>query len=320
MSGDQRRDRQKLDPRSRPAIQSGRGAAVSSGHPQSGRTQVSGSPVSAEAIRRQAEIEQPSSGYHPVSHDFDAPTHPRSYTVSDSEPPTALRPSESMKLQETQDSINPVRVPARTVHPPPPLWKRAWTTAALVIVIAGGAVGIAASLRGRVFFAGTRATPRDRAPVAVAAAPAHAAPPPAVPVPPVPRATASAIAPSALPPVAVDALPVALPPGLPSIASPPPRSASNVAASPVPNAAPIPASNAVAARPREAQGTAHKSAIAATPWPRQKDEEPAPRATAAPREEAVPHPPPHPPPAPTTSDLPGTKGESEAWITEERRF
>jgi hypothetical protein len=253
------------------------------------------------------ESEQPSSGYHPVSHDFEAPTHPRSYTVSDSEPPTALRPSESMRLQEVQDSMNPVRVPPRTVHPPLPLWKRAWTTAALVIMVAGGAVGIVAGLRGRVFFAGHRANPRDRAPVAVAAAPAITAPPPAVPAPPVPRATASAIAPSALPPVAVDALPVALPPGLPSIASPPPRSSANAASNP--------SSNVAAARPRETPTTSVKSTVAATPWPRPKDEEPAAR-PAAPREEAAPH----PPPAPTTSDLPGTKGESEAWITEERRF
>lgn len=308
MSGDQRRDRQKLEARSRPAIQSGRAAASSGGHPQSGRTQVTGSPVSAQPSGRQAEREQPSSGYHPVSHDFEAPTHPRSYTVSDSEPPTALRPSESMRLPEVQDSMNPVRVPPRTVHPPLPLWKRAWTTAALVIMIAGGAVGIVAGLRGRVFFAGPRSNPRDRAPAAVAAAPAIAAPPPAVPAPPVPRATASAIAPSALPPVAVDALPVALPPGLPSIASPPPRSSSTAASNP--------GSNVAAVRPRETPVAPAKSPVAATPWPRSKEDDPAPRPTASPREEPAPH----PPPAPTTSDLPGTKSESEAWITEERRF
>jgi hypothetical protein len=267
---------------------------------------VSGSPVSAQGARGPAETEQPSSGYHPVSHDFDAPTHPRSYTVSDSEPPTALRPSESMRLKEAQDSIHPVRVPPRTVHPPPPLWKRAWATAALVIMIAGGAVGIVTGLRGRVFFAGAR--PNPRGPVAVAAAPAHAAPPPAAPVPPVPRATASAIAPSSLPPVAVDALPVALPPVLPSIASPPPRASSTPAVSPVPNT--------VASRPRETPATPPKSTTAATPLPRPKDDEPPARPNAAPREEAAPH----PPPAPTTSDLPGTKSESEAWITEERRF
>ena len=60
-------------------------------------------------------------------------------------------------LRATQDSFNPVRVPARSSRRPLSLWTRAWETAALVIVVAGGALGIVASLRGRTLAGGRSA-------------------------------------------------------------------------------------------------------------------------------------------------------------------
>jgi hypothetical protein len=274
MNGDQRGDREKSEERSRPSSQRGEGTS--------------------------------SRGDHAAAHegDFDHPTHPRRHTIADSESPSESRISvNGPVIRLTQDSFNPVRVPARSVRPSLSLWTRAWATVALVIVVAGGAVGIVASLRGRTFGPGWRSAPKDRSNAAAgpqasapgverddkraampAAAPGYAAPPPVAPLPPAQRETSNA---SSGP-----AAPVHVSPGPVNY-----RTTESLAVSPpvLHPSSPSP-SHSRRAKPTETEPRS-------IPRPTLSDE-----ATKAST------------PAPTTSAAPETKGESEAWVTEERRF
>jgi len=288
MSGDQRHDRLKSEERSRPCSQCRESA-------------------SAEGDRGNA-------------HDgeFDHPTHPRRQAIAESESVSESRISLSGPVvRTTQDSFNPVRVPARSLRPSVSLWTRAWATVALVIVVAGGAVGIVASLRGRTFAPNWRGAQKDR-PSAVAAqqapargpegdekraampaaAPGYTAPPPVAPPPGAPRGAASpASAPPAAPQETSASSSVAATPGR---ATPGPtiyRTTESLAVSPpvaLPSSAPPP-------QPRRAKPTETTPRSATRP----------PLSDEAPKAST---------PAPATSALPETKGESEAWITEERRF
>ena len=249
--------------------------------------------------------------------EFDHPTHPRRHTLAESESPSESRISLSGPVvRTTQDSFNPVRVPARSLRPSLSLWTRAWATVALVIVVAGGAVGIVASLRGRTFAPNWRSTQKDRPAAAAAqqppargpegdekrasmpaAAPGYTAPPP---VAPPPGATRAAVSSASVPPGAkqetsTSSTGVATPPR----PSPGPtiyRTTESLAVSPpvaLPSSAPT---HSRRAKPTE---SAPRSAA------RHSLSDEAPKAST---------------PAPATSALPETKGESEAWITEERRF
>src|SRR5689334_7721545 len=169
MSGDQRRDRPKQDARSR------------SYSPQRELPQPRELPQ-RDAIAS-GDRERPRAG------ESEPPTRPRGRTITDSELPADSRPSVNVPaFRAMQDSIHPVRVPARTVRPPLSLWTRAWATMALVIVVAGGAIGIVTCLRARTL-AVDRNERDDRSPAASgvpsaaapAAAPVVAAPPPSAP-------------------------------------------------------------------------------------------------------------------------------------------
>jgi hypothetical protein len=238
------------------------------------------------------------------------PTRPRGRIIDDSEvpPPDSL----AAALHTTQDSFHPVRVPVRSSRPPMSLWTRAWATAALVIVVGGGAVGIVASLRASTLATGRSAPDQSKAAAAVPA-PEHkagrasigikalptAAPGFATPAPPLPASAmrvASLPAPGSLGPAGeTSALPTS-----PVIARPaanvPVRTLDSLVVSPPP--APPAAAPALQRRPKPAEAVPRSSSASLPP-----DDGKARSAE-----------------APGTSDLPGTKGESEAWITEERRF
>jgi len=285
MSGDERHDRLKSRERSRPCSQCRESAA-------------------AEGDRGSAH-----------EGEFDHPTHPRRHSIAESESEGRISLSGPV-LRTTQDSFNPVRVPARSLRPSLTLWTRAWATVALVIVVAGGAVGIVASLRGRTFAPNWRGTQKDRPPAAAAqqapargpegdekrasmpaAAPGYTAPPPVAPPPGAPRGAVSSASapPAAQQEKSTSSAGAAMPPR----ASPGPiiyRTTESLAVSPpvaLPSSAPT---HARRAKPTE-------SAPRSATRPPQSDE--APKAST---------------PAPATSALPETKGESDAWITEERRF
>lgn len=282
MSGDQRRDREKSDSKSRGSLRS-RDAPTS----HAGRRVV-----------RQAE--------------FETTTRPRGRTIDDSEapPPDSL----AAALHTTQDSFYPVRVPVRSSRPPMSLWTRTWATAALVIVVGGGAVGIVASLRASTLATGRSAPDQSKAAVAVplpehkaerggigikalpAAAPGYATLSP--PLPASAMRVAPAPAPGSLGPAcetsALSTSPVIARPA----ASAPFRTLDSLALSPPPASPAPPAAPALQRRPKPAE-TVPRSSSASL----QTDDG---------KERAA--------EAPGTSDLPGTKGESEAWITEERRF
>jgi hypothetical protein len=288
MSGDQRRDRDQSEGRSRASSQRGEDTSSDGGH----------------AVTHERE--------------FDHPTHPRRNTIGESESPSESRISvNGPVLRATQDSFNPVRVAARSLRPSLSLWTRAWATVALVIVVAGGAVGIVAGLRGRTFGSGWRSAPKDRsnavaAPQASAlgvdghpkraAVPAAAAgytAPPIAPPQAAPRGAASSTSASVPSPAAQGETSTAAPvAAAPSRVSPGPvsyRTTESLAISP-------PAGHSSAASPsRRAKPTENEPRSISRPT--LSDE--APKAST---------------PAPTTSAAPETKGESEAWVTEERRF
>jgi hypothetical protein len=274
MSGDQRRDRLKSEVASR----------TLPGYPAV-------APPGPREERRERESE--------------APTRPRARTIGDSELPAEPRPSVSTPaLRPPQDSFHPVRVPPRTVRPPLSLWTRAWGTAALVIVVAGGAIGIVTSLRARTLI-GARAErdaaraaqsanePSKRA--APAAAPGLVAPPPVAPAPAVNRSPAA--------PAIAETSPTASSQGAPPAHAPPAavvyRTPESLAVSPplTPSAAP-----ALSRRTKPTDGAANSPAKPTVKkWlPDESAQEPT--------------------PAPATTDTPEKKGESEAWVTEERRF
>jgi hypothetical protein len=244
--------------------------------------------------------------------EFEAPTRPRARTLDSEMPPEPRTLSDIARLRAAQDSMNPVRVPVSQTEPPLPItpWRRTFTTAALVIMVAGGAVGIVASLRLRTSSPAARNATEEQAAPAVAAAPVYNTAPAVHPTPPpVPRPAASAV--SVTPySISIDTLP-------------PER----VAAAPVSRPAP----SGTAARPRDpistlAPTTAPVPPPAPAPSPapavvyRNKTEEPAPRRSAASITNDTQDEPAARAPAPATSDLPAAKTESEAWITEERRF
>jgi len=256
------------------------------------------------------ESEAPTKARAPGNGPSAGPDDPDGRTIDESEAPTKARPPRNAPLPRvTQDSLNPVRVAPRSVRPPLSLWKLAWATAALVVV-AGGAVGIVASLRMRLPGAGRREAQSDssRGVVAPPRAPARGmevvevstrmATPAAgfsAPSPVAPVQTANC---SAAPAVSATAAPSAAPAtvSIPARASPsavPYRTPESLAVSQrVPNAVPLPAR-------------------------RPKPTEPGVRSAVAPpsSEESAP-----PTAAPSKSDVSETKGESEAWVTEERRF
>jgi hypothetical protein len=285
MGGDRRRDRQKSEVRSRSSFE-----------------------------RRDAV--PPAVGDDPKGEEFDAPTRPRGRTLLDSEAPADPHASLNVPaLRTTQDSFHPVRVPARSTRPPLSLWKRAWATVALVIVVAGGAIGIVASLRAHTLGTGERGVASDGSrlagaagsaehggdigePAAHAGMPAAAAgftaPPPLAPLQGASHGTASSIA--AFPGAPIASLASAVP----------------APASPRIVAFQTPESLAVAAPLAPASG------VPLALSKRTKPAEPALPALAVPlpsNESAN-----APTPAPATSDAPETQGASEAWVTEERRF
>ena len=281
MSGDERRDREKADSKSRASLQSRDAPTSHEGH----------------RVVREGELYML--------------TRPRGGTIYDSEAPPDAR--DAVPLSATQDSFYPVRVPARSTRPPMSLWTRAWATAALVIVMVGGAIGIVGSLRGRMLSsapsgpdesnaAATVAPPKQKAPatgIGVKALPT-AAPAFATPAPPPPASAmrvASASAPGSLGPAgetsALSTSPVVVRPAR-SVAF---RTLDSLAVSPKPAPSP-PAAPLPQRRPKPAE-TGPRSSSASPELDDGKV-----RSTEA----------------PGTSDLPGTKGESEAWITEERRF
>jgi hypothetical protein len=281
MSGDQRRDREKSDSKSRDSLQSRDALTSHAGRP----------------VVRQSE--------------FEMPTRPRGRTIDESEapPPDSL----AAALHSTRDSFHPVRVPARSSRPPMSLWTRAWGTAALVIVVGGGAIGIVASLRASALMTGRSAPDQSKA-AAAAPLPEH-------------RATRASLGMKALPAAA---------PGLAPPAPPLPASAMRVASSQASGSlGPVGETSALSASPRPAASVPFRTldSLAVSPPPvpsappvaivaavqhRLKPAETASRSSRASlvsddgKERSA--------EAPGTSDLPGTKAESEAWITEERRF
>jgi hypothetical protein len=281
MSSDQRRDEKKSEPRSRDSSQ--QRTAVPSGGVQ---------------------LRDPDG-------EFEGPTRPRAGTLADSEAPFEVRVSVTGAPRAPQDSFHPVRVAVRSSRPQLSLWTRAWATTALVIVVAGGAVGIVASLRARALISGMRNAddpshggvaaqlgPERGATVTEvgakgmpAAAAGYTAHPPALPGQTAPRNGASAT------PV------VELPPG---------SSASSTALRPAPSGVAYRTLDSLAVSPPP------PTAMAPAPTRRPKPAEAGPRwmTTRGMRDETKE--PTKTPPA--TSDTPETKGESEAWVTEERRF
>ena len=289
MSGDQRRDRQ----------------TSGESHPSSQRRQAA-----SKGDDRAA------------AHDgeFDHPTNPRRETITNSESPS----SESRisvngpVLRAPLDSFNPVRVPPRSGRPSLALWTQAWATVALVIVVAGSAVGIVSGLRGRTLGPGWRSAQKDRPSASAAqqaprgaegdekravpaAAPGYTAPHP-VAAPQSASRSASLPAPASATPVvaAQETSTVSSGAAAPPRASPAPtmyRTTESLAISP-PAGQPSGASPSHARRPKAAE-TEPRSAKRPPPT----DE--APKAST---------------PAPTISDPPEAKGESDAWVTEERRF
>jgi hypothetical protein len=197
-------------------------------------------------------------------------------------------------LRTTQDSLYPVRVPVRSVRPPLSLWARAWATVALVIAVAGGAIGIVAGLRARTLGSDDRSAPGDRPPPAAGAqvSPDHSV-----------AAKEAAVR-------------VAMPAAAPGFTAPPPlapvQGVSRSAASSSAVAFRTPESLAVSPPLAPASG----AALSFSKRPK--------AAEAAPPTIAIPRPPaesaPAPAPAPATSDAPETQGASEAWVTEERGF
>ena len=116
------------------------------------------------------EFVSPVDGEHASEGEFEAATRPRGRTIADPEEVLARRPRVSTRAHRTtQDSFNPVRVAARTVPPPLSLWTRAWVTAAFIIVVAGGAIGIVTSLSTRTLVQSGRAAEADRSSAAVPA-------------------------------------------------------------------------------------------------------------------------------------------------------
>lgn len=249
-------------------------------------------------------------------HESEPPTQPRGRTLADSDAP--LEPpvgSIGSAYLTAQDSFLPVRVPVRTGRPPLSLWTRAWATVGLVIVVGAGAGGIVASLRARTLVPGGRDAPsaRSRAAVAAqnapqrgieakqstratpAAAPGLTAPPPALPSLMAYRNGASSVG-------SLDVPPIASSPG-----------AVSARASPTAVAFRTPESLAISP-PVAPSGGGTALALARRPKPTETASPPI----------IVPPPPKEsahsPTPAPATSDSSETKGESEAWVTEERRF
>jgi hypothetical protein len=308
MSGDQRRDREKSEERFR-ASQGREGAS-------SGSIRVTAASGSILVTAHDGE--------------FEHPAHPRHYTIADAELPS----SESRisvndpALRAVQDSFNPVRVPPHTVRPQLSLWTRAWGTVAFVIVVAGAAVGIVAGMRGRTFGPAWRTAQKDRpaqnaaqpeaktgaegaSTAAVpAAAPGHTAPPPAAPghtaPPPVAPApgTGRAPAPSALesgPPVVVRQEP--------STAS----AASATSVRPLPRPVAYRTTESLAVSPPVTHPSGTPPSVPRRPKP--VDSETRSSRRAPPRDEATESPTPS-----SAPDAPEPKGESEAWVTEERRF
>ena len=289
MSGDRRRDRPKPEARSRSA--------------------------SLQRRSSQGDVIASSDRNLVPDDESELPTRPRGRTIADSEAPAEPLARVSVPpYRAMQDSIHPVRVPARTVRPPVSLWKRMWGTTAVVIVVAGGAVGIVGSLRARTLAAG-RDTRGDGSPadlaaqsasergvaamepvhgaVAPSAAPGLAAPPPL----PAPFASRNAAAPI----LAVVAPPVGSSPG-----HAPARSSASAVGFRTPESLaawpPVAPSNAPSL-PRRSKPLDETAA------PLPLETEPPPQAPAL-----------MPAPAPAASDPPDAKGESEAWVTEERRF
>ena len=247
--------------------------------------------------------------------EFEGPTRPGARTVGDSE--LSAEPQESVSappLLAAQDSLHPVRVPARSLRPLS-LWTRGWATSALVIVVAGGAIGIVASLRTRTIVPigrgaskvlshsaaaaqkaparGVQATEIATRADQPAAAPGITAPSPLAPLQAANRSAASPVS-------AVEAPPMGSSPGAASARASPSavafRTPESLAVSP--GAPPTGAARTLPRRPKPAQPTPPSMAIP------------------LPSDESV-----HAPtPAPATSDTPQKKGESEDWVTEERRF
>jgi hypothetical protein len=274
------------------------------------------SEVASRGALPPGEVKSSGGGDDSFDVEFDAPTRPRARR-DDSEAPAEPRASVSLPAHRgAQDSFQPVRVPAQTqtVRPPLSLWTRAWATTALVIVVAGGAIGIVAGLRLRTFGLGERSPQTDGSPaVAVQDALEHRTETKGVPnKAAAPAAAAAFTAPSPLAPVqaanrnvatvtsAVDTLPIASSPGPMTVRASPSvvsfRTPESLAISPVaqPSAQALPVPRHPKPTPTIAPTTAR---------------------TRPPDESA------HvPTPAPAPSDPPETKGESEAWVTEERRF
>jgi hypothetical protein len=243
------------------------------------------------------------------------PTRPRGRTIDDSEVPSP--DSLAAALHITQDSFHPVRVPVRSSLPPMSLWTRTWATAALVIVVGGGAIGIVASLRASTLATGRSAPDQSNAAAAV----------------PVPEQEHKAERGG----IGIKGLPAAAP-GYATTSPPLPGSAMRVASSPAPGSlGPTGETSAlstspVIARPAASVPFRTLDSLAVSPPPaspappvaaplpqrRSKPAETVPRSSSASllpddgKERSA--------EAPGTSDLPGTKAESEAWITEERRF
>jgi hypothetical protein len=211
-------------------------------------------------------------------------------------------------LYAPQDSFHPVRVSARSVRPPLSSWTRTWGTVALVIVLAGGAIGVVTSLRARTLSAARlrndaaraaqisseRATEAKDAPNrgAPAAAPVFAAPTPVAPAAAANRSAAASAA-------NAEAAPTASLHAAPSVR---------------------PSPTAVIYRTPESLAVSPPSAPSAAPAHARRtkpaDAPPKPAVTKWRTEESVQE----PTPAPATPDVPEKKGESEAWVTEERRF
>jgi hypothetical protein len=288
MSGDQRRDRPKP------------GASSHSSSPQQRGSPPREVIASGGSDRARAGESEP-------------PTRPRGRTITDSELPTELHVSVSTPaLCTPQDSLHPVRVSARTVRPPLSLWTRAWATMALVIVVAGGAIGIVTSLRVRTLGTargargdGSQAASAQRAPehgveakeaakgMGPAAVPGFAAPPPLVPSPALSRSAASPVESVAAPPIESS-------PGTAAV-----RASASAGVFRTPESLAVSLPGAPSAAPSLSRRT--KPTEITTP-PQMEMKRP-------PEESAH-----EPTPAPAASATPETKGESEAWVTEERRF
>jgi hypothetical protein len=285
MGGDQRRDRQKSEDRSRSTSEHG-DVASRAGHE------------------------------HACVGESEAPTRPRGRTIADSEEPALPHATVSTPAHRTtQDSFNPVRVVARSVRPPLSLWARVWVTAALVIVVGGGAIGVVTSLRARTLGAAGRAARNDRTRAANAAQSASD------------RGIGAAEAPTKIVvPAAVPGL-AAPPPALPAqatvrnavcsasaVEAPPTGSSSGAASA---RASP----NAVAFRTPESLAISPSTASSSAVAPSRRTK---PAGITTPPAVNIPTPPDEseqvPTPVPAASDAPETKGESEAWVTEERRF